>query len=107
MSTPFFTMLKTYFHCCANRYSCCFNSNDANEPQRDTTIHNEHVDYNQFTFDDLSNPNTPNTPMTSSSSSSSLEDYKTHLYPYPYPYPYKRPQFKPIIGIIPTNYYSD
>ena len=103
MSTPFFTMLKTYFHCCANRYSCCFNTNDANEPHRDTK-HNEHVDYNQFTFDDLSNPNTP---MTSSSSSSSLEDYKTPLYPYPYPYPYKRPQFKPIIGVIPTNYYSD
>lgn len=106
MSTPFFTMLKIYFHCCANRCSHCFNTkdagdtNNANEPDRDTLC-TTHVDYNQFTFDDLSNPNTP---MTSSSSSSSLESYKT---PYLYSYPYKRPQFKPYIGIIPKNYYSD
>ncbi len=99
MPSQFFTMLKTYFQCCANRCSCCFNSNDANEPQE--TIPTEYVDYNQFTFDDLSKPITP---MTSSSSSSSLESYKS---PYSYPYPYKRPQFNPRIGIIPTNYYSD
>jgi len=101
MSTSFFTMLKAYFQCCTNRCSCCFNNQnkEENEPSRDNITYNPSGDNSPFSFDDLSNPSTPGTPITWSSSSSSLDSYKNQ--------PYKRPQFKPYIGIIPANYYSD
>ncbi len=97
MSSQFFTMLKTYFQCCTNRCSCCFNKKKEDESSHDD-IYSQYGENSPFSFDDISNPGTPGTPMTWSSSSSSLESYKT---------PYKRPQFKPYIGIIPSNYYSD
>lgn len=104
MSSQFFTILKTYFQCCANRCSCCFNKKVDDEHSRDNTYSSQYSDSSPFSFDDISNPRTPGssgspgTPMTWSSSSSSLESYNT---------PYKRHQFKPYVGIIPANYYSD
>jgi len=98
MSSSFFTILKTYFKCCTNRCSCCFNTKKEDEPSHDD-IYSQYGENSPFSFDDISNPGTPGTPMTWSSSSSSLESYKNQ--------PYKRPQFKPYIGIIPSNYYSD
>ena len=100
MSSQFFTILKTYFQCCANRCSYCFNKKEEDNPSYSShdILYKSH--YSQFSFDDLSNPKTPGTPMSWSSSSSSLESYNNTQ-------PYKRPQFKPYIGIIPANYYSD
>lgn len=94
MASQFFTILKTYFNGCTTQCSCCFNKKKEHEPSRDNS-YSQYDEHSPFSFDDISNPGTP---MTWSSSSSSLESYKT---------PYKRPQFKPYIGIIPSNYYSD
>jgi hypothetical protein len=49
-------------------------------------------DRSPYSFDDLTNPLSP---MTTSSSGSSIDSF------------YKRPKFKPYVGIIPANYYSD
>lgn len=98
MSSSFFTMLKTYFQCCTKQCSCCFNTKNEVEHSHDN-IFSQYGENSPFSFDDISNPGTPGTPMTWSSSSSSLESYKNQ--------PYKRPQFKPCISIIPSNYYSD
>jgi hypothetical protein len=102
----FFTIFKHYFRC------CCFTTEvDHHKEGRSnhTGIGNrgnrggigsgsgsgsENDSNSPFSFDDLSNPLTP---MTGSSSSSSLEDYRI----------YQRPKFKPYVGIIPANYYSD
>ena len=94
MSSHFFTIIKSYFQCCANRCSCCFNKKVDDEPSLDNTYSSQYRDSSPFSFDDISNPRTTST----SSSSSSLESYNT---------PYKRQQFKPYVGIIPANYYSD
>lgn len=94
MSSQFFTILKTYFQCCANRCCCCFNKKVEDEPSCENTYSNEYRENSPFSFDDISNPRTPST----SDSTSSFESYNT---------PYKRQQFKPYIGIIPANYYSD
>lgn len=94
MTNPFFTIIEKYFECCTKRCTCCFN---VKKEEHETTII-QSGDNTPFTFDDMSNPRTPGTPITWSSSSSSLESYNT---------PYKRYQFKPYVGIIPTNYYSD
>ena len=95
MSTSFFTIIEKYFQCCTKRCTCCFN---VKKEERETTYDIPSGENSPFTFDDMSNPGTPGTPITWSSSSSSLESYNT---------PYKRNQFKPYVGIIPTNYYSD
>lgn len=112
MSNPLFTIIKSYFQCCTNRCSFCYNNKDNDDkpqvlPSRIYTYNTNDDNSPLSSFDDVispgtsGSPGTPETPMTWSSSSSSLESYKS---PYP---PYKRPQFKPFISIIPTNYYSD
>lgn len=95
MSTSFFTIIEKYLQCCTKRFTCCFN---VKKEERETIYDFPTGENNPFTFDDISNPGTPETPITWSSSSSSLESYNI---------PYKRHQFKPYVGIIPTNYYND
>ncbi len=97
-SGNFFTIIKNYFKC-----GCCCFTNEMNDHKEGSNyagsgggigISNRGGSTSSFSFDDLSNPTTP---LTNSSSSSSLEDYRI----------YKRPNFKPYVGIIPANYYSD
>lgn len=100
-SDNFFTIFKNYFKCC-----CFMNEVDDSKEGRKYTGSGSGGIGNRggngsgsgssspFSFDDLSNPLTP---LTNSSSSSSLEDYRV----------YQRPKFKPYVGIIPANYYSD
>lgn len=97
MSSSFFTILQSYFKCCTDR--CYSNTNSGGGGScgggggSGSDVSGLVRDYS---FDDVSST-TPKTPI-SWSSSSSLEDYKVA---------YIRPSFKPCIGIIPTNYYSD
>lgn len=91
MSSSFFTILQSYFKCCTDR--CYSNTNSGGGSGSVSDVSGLVRDYS---FDDVSST-TPKTPI-SWSSSSSLEDYKVA---------YIRPSFKPCIGIIPTNYYSD
>jgi len=100
-SGNFFTIFKNYFKC-----GCCCFSSEVNDRKEGSNHHSGigsgignrggsgSGSSSPFSFDDLSNPLTP---MTGSSSSSSLEDYRI----------YQRPKFKPYVGIIPANYYSD
>lgn len=92
MSNNFFTIFENYFKCCSCR-GCCFSNEKihGNESNiSDITSGNS----SPYSFDDISNPRTP---MTSSSSCSSIEESLV----------YRRPKFKPYVGIIPANYYSD
>ena len=100
MSTPFFTILKTYFHCCTTRGSCCYTTKIDEYSNKPSTMNAG--DKSPF-FEDLSSPSNQGTPITWSSSSSSLDGFTP---------PYKKPTVKPTfksynISIIPTNYYSD
>lgn len=102
-SDNFFTIFKNYFKC-----GCCCFTNEVDDNKEGSKHHagfggssgignrggSGSGSSSPFSFDDLSNPLTP---LTSSSSSSSLEDYRI----------YQRPKFKPYVGIIPANYYSD
>jgi len=100
-SGNFFTIIKNYFKCGC----CCFMNDEVNSHKGSnhdgsggsgiSGISNRGGSTSSFSFDDLSNPTTP---LTSSSSSSSIEDHRII---------YKRPKFKPDVGIIPSNYYSD
>lgn len=92
MTTPFFTIIKNYFRCSC---CCCFEKKKE-EPKNSQPSYILNGDNSPFSFDDLSNPSTP---ITLSSSSSSLDDSFNRTY--------KRQQFKPYVGIIPANYYSD
>ena len=90
MSDNFFTRFQTYFKCCWCR-ECCLTSKERDENSTcDSNISTG--DGSPYSFDDLSNPRSP---MTNSSSGSSIDSF------------YKRPKFKPYVGIIPANYYSD
>ena len=100
MSTSFFTVLKTYLHCCTTRCSWC-SKNDEYSNNSSSTLGGG--DKSPFSFEDMSSPSNQGTPITWSSSSSSLDGFTP---------PYKKinvkPTFKPYnISIIPTNYYSD
>ena len=100
MSTSFFTVLKTYLHCCTTRCSWC-SKNDEYSNNSSSTLGDG--DKSPFSFEDLSSPSNQGTPITWSSSSSSLDGITP-----PYKRINARPTFKPYnISIIPTNYYSD
>ena len=99
MSASFFTMFKTYFHCCTTRCTWC-SKND--EYSNNSSTPND-GDKSPFSFEDMSSPSNQGTPITWSSSSSSLDGFTP-----PYKRIIARPTFKPYnISIIPTNYYSD
>ena len=104
MSASFFTMVKTYFHCCTTRCSWCYTTNpdEYSNPHHPSSTMND-GDKSPFSFDDLSIPSNQGTPIIWSSSSSSLDGFTP-----PYKRINARPTFKPYnISIIPTNYYSD
>lgn len=95
----FFTTLQNYFKCCfwCRSECCCFSEKPAKDSESSSSSSSGSVDLgigdsSPYSFDDLSSPLSP---MTSSSSGSSLDNL------------YKRPKFKPYVGIIPANYYSD
>lgn len=98
MSTPFFTMLEKYFHCCMCR--CCIHKHDEEETSSNSSYRYNAYSGNgtpgtQCSFDDMSNPSTPIT--WSSSSSLDSFNYPNELY--------KRKSM--IISIIPQSYHSD
>ena len=98
----FFTILKTYLHCCNTREDLV-----AVHKKNDNCIDNSDEDKSPI-FDSLSS----GTPKTWSSSSSSLslneDEYKQPtMGVFNNNQLYKRGQFQPYIGIIPAKYYSD
>jgi len=93
----FFTTLQNYFKCCfwCRSGGCCFAEKNVKDGENSSSSESVGLgigDRSPYSFDDLSNPLSP---MSNSSSGSSIDSF------------YKRPKFKPYVGIIPANYYSD
>ena len=83
----FFTILQNYIKSCwCSSDGCCIVEKEGGG------IGIGMGDGSPYSIDNFSNSDTP---MTKSSSDSSIDSI------------YKRPNFKPYIGIIPANYYTE
>jgi|Laugresu1bdmlbsd_1035121.scaffolds.fasta_scaffold07116_3 hypothetical protein len=75
MTCNFFTIVKSYFHCCISKKD---KDHEGEPVEGNPCLYPPSGEHSPFSFDDLTNDseNTSSTPISSWSSASSLEDYR-------------------------------